>query len=570
MVNVSVPALNIEQFNQIFPFYILLDEDLRVLQAGKSLVKLIPGIQKKPLLDSFELFRPSQGITSFSQLKDFRELLILKIKTEKNILYRCQVEFLEKERNILLVGNPWFRSMDEIKENKLTLRDFAKSDPLIDLLHVLKTEEIVSNDARELLRRMKQEKIESDRLAHRMNSLFMHATEGIILTNQEGVILIANPSACNMFHYESSELVGNKIETFIPDQLKKDHENLRSDFLKNPLNRKMGEGRDLRAQRKDGSLFPVEISLSTYKQKDEIFVIAFIIDITRRKETEQNLMVQQTQLKRITNEMRELNAELEAKVEERTIILKEALQRLEQSQMELSEALDKERQLNEIKGRFVSMASHEFRTPLSTVLSSAILLSKYRKEEEQPQREKHIGKIRESVKHLNSMLEDFLSLGKLDEGKISTKNEEFDLKELILDTIYEMTQMMKEGQNIELGYTGNQIICSDKMLLKNILINLFSNALKFSEKDKNVFARCRVTDKEVDITVEDNGIGISEEDQAHLFSTFFRAKNAFNIQGTGLGLHIVKRYVDLLKGTINLESSLGRGTKINFTIPTIT
>ena len=121
----------------------------------------------------------------------------------------------------------------------------------------------------------------------------------------------------------------------------------------------------------------MEVSLSTYIQNNERYVIAFIIDITRRKETERNMILQQQQLEKVTDQMRLLNADLEIKVEQRTIILKEALQHLEKSQNELSLALDKEKQLNEIKGRFVSMASHEFRTPLSTVLSSASLIEKY-------------------------------------------------------------------------------------------------------------------------------------------------------------------------------------------------
>ena len=147
------------------------------------------------------------------------------------------------------------------------------------------------------------------------------------------------------------------------------------------------------------------------------------------------MLEQQKQLEKVSNEIRKLNADLEVKVEERTMILKEALQRLEQSQTELSEALDKEKQLNEIKSRFVSMASHEFRTPLSTVLSSASLLEKYKTTEEQAKRSRHIDKIKNSVRHLNDILEDFLSLGKLDEGKVENHACEFDLQEFIRDTI---------------------------------------------------------------------------------------------------------------------------------------
>src|SRR5205085_2284082 len=164
-----------------------------------------------------------------------------------------------------------------------------------------------------------------------------------------------------------------------------------------------------------------------YRKDKELFVIAFIVDITKRKEIEDSMIRQQKELERVSDQIRRLNAELEAKVEERTLILKEALERLEQSQSELSDALSKEKQLNEIKSRFVSMASHEFRTPLSTVLSSASLLAKYTTTEEQEKRIRHVDKIRSSVKHLNDILEDFLSLGKLDEGKVNSHITSFNL-----------------------------------------------------------------------------------------------------------------------------------------------
>jgi signal transduction histidine kinase len=262
-----------------------------------------------------------------------------------------------------------------------------------------------------------------------------------------------------------------------------------------------------------------------------------------------------------------MNTELEGKVEERTIILKEALQRLEQSQAELSEALDKERQLNEIKSRFVSMASHEFRTPLSSVLSSASLIAKYTATEQQANRDKHVNRIKESVKHLNNLLEDFLSLGKLEEGKVGAQFELFQLPETIHDTIDEVRGMVRNGQEIRYEHRGEHKVYSDRKLLKNILINLISNALKFSAENAVVEVGSAVTDNTATIEVKDKGIGIPEEDREHLFSSFFRGKNALNIQGTGLGLHIVKRYTELIGGTINLTSVLGEGTTLTVTIP---
>ncbi|MGC4038577.1 MAG: PAS domain-containing sensor histidine kinase [Chitinophagaceae bacterium] len=398
-------------------------------------------------------------------------------------------------------------------------------------------------------------------------SLFENATEGIILTDNSGDMILFNPAAERMFGYKSAEIVGKPIEQLIPEQFKASHHRLREGFYKQPSNRAMGQNRDLYGRRKDGSNLPVEVSLSYYRKEDKLYVIAFIVDITRRKEIEKNMKRQQAELERISNEIRKLNAELEMKVEERTMILKEALQKLEESQVELSESLDKEKQLNEIKSRFVSMASHEFRTPLSTVLSSASLLSRYTHTEEQDKRNKHIEKIKNSVKHLNDILEDFLSLGKLDEGKVQTQLIQLDLKESIADIIEEMKPMLKPLQQVDFGFTGKEYIFSDRKLLKNILINLISNAIKFSRDEGRITVKAAVDDQSITLKVMDNGIGIGEEDKLHLFSSFFRGGNAINIQGTGLGLHIVKRYADLLGGQVNLESQLEEGTTVTVTLP---
>ncbi|HVZ57929.1 MAG TPA: PAS domain S-box protein [Chitinophagaceae bacterium] len=400
-----------------------------------------------------------------------------------------------------------------------------------------------------------------------MSSLFENATEGIILTSGKGDIILVNPAAEKMFGYEASELIGQPIEILIPHHLKHKHVRLRDGFYKSPQNRTMGAGRDLNGTRRDGTEFPVEVSLSFYKEGNEAFVIAFIVDITHRKQIESNMLRQKIELERVTEDIRRLNTQLEAKVEDRTLILKEALQKLEHSQRELSEALDKERELNEIKSRFVSMASHEFRTPLSTVLSSASLLARYKNSEDQVHRDKHIEKIKNSVKHLNDILNDFLSVGKLDEGKVDVQPVSFDLKEFISESIEEMKGLLKKGQHIELSYRGVPEVFTDKKLVKNILINLITNASKFSEEGKPITVACDVTDEEAHIAIIDRGIGISKEDQEHLFSSFYRGANAVNIQGTGLGLHIVKRYLDLLGGEVTLQSSLNEGTSVHVTIP---
>ncbi len=400
-----------------------------------------------------------------------------------------------------------------------------------------------------------------------LTSLFEHATEGIILSDKDGRIVLANPTITKMFGYNPDELLGMSVEMLIPDRFSQQHKKLKTDYYDQPANREMGQGRDLWGKSKDGTEVPVEVSLSHYRKDGDLFVVAFIVDITKRKQIETSMLLQKRELETITNKIRQLNASLEIKVEERTQILQEALQKLEQSQQELSEALDKERQLNEIKSRFVSMASHEFRTPLSTILSSASLLSRYKGADEQDKRDKHVLRIKNSVNQLNDILEDFLSFGKLNEGKVDKLYEMVNLREIINDTLDEMRAILKPGQFFVLDCDGNCIAYTDRKLFRNILINLISNASKFSEEGRKITISGGHQQQRVEVSVADEGIGISTEDQQHLFSSFFRGANVTNIQGTGLGLHIVRRYVDLLGGEVRVKSQLGKGTAITFAIP---
>jgi len=400
-----------------------------------------------------------------------------------------------------------------------------------------------------------------------MASLFANATEGIVLANRAGEIVLVNPCAEKMFGFTKEEMIGQKIEILLPDAVRMKHVEHRESFHKNPVNRSMGAGRDLFAKRKDGSVFPVEISLSHYNLEGQVYVIAFVIDITIRKHNEDIQRMQREELQRVSNEIKKLNAELEQKVQDRTMMLRETLAQLETSKEELEQALEREKELSDLKSRFVSTVSHEFRTPLAAVLSSASLIGKYVKEEEQEKREKHIGRIKESIKHLNDMLEDLLSLGKLEEGLVEAKLQSFNCIEFMGDFIAEMKAIAKSGQQITFVHSGGNDVVSDRRLLRNILLNLVSNAIKFSPENSLIEISCVNKNEELAVSVKDSGIGISEEDKQHLFERFFRARNAQNIQGTGLGLHIVSKYLELLNGKINLQSEVDKGTTFTITIP---
>jgi len=171
---------------------------------------------------------------------------------------------------------------------------------------------------------------------------------------------------------------------------------------------------------------------------------------------------------------------------------------------------------------------------------------------------------------MKSILEDFLSLGKLEEGLIKTNVEELSADQLsyeIKNIVTEMESLCKKGQHISVTQSVKTSVHVDKMLFKNILINLISNAIKFSSENAVIEIDSELAEEYLQVSVKDNGIGISEEDQQHLFGRFFRAKNAVNIQGTGLGLHIISKYLELMNGDIDIKSKLNEGSVFTFTIP---
>lgn len=383
--------------------------------------------------------------------------------------------------------------------------------------------------------------------SNHFEALFNYATMGILITDRNGKITAINPFALKEFGYEEDELMGKKIETLIPFRYHNTHEDHRNRYFEKPQTRPMGVGMDLYALRKDGSEFPVEVSLGNFEHHGEKFVIAFISNIAVRKKSESEII--------------KLNDELEYTVQQRTLELTNAMHQLESSKEELSKALEKEKELGELKSRFVSMASHEFRTPLSTVLSSSYLIQKYVNAEDQPKREKHLERIVSSVNMLTSILNDFLSLGRIEEGKIQVRMTEFDIEENIKAIVTEIKDSLKKNQQIHYQHHGDRYVVLDSNLLKHIILNLISNASKFSPENKNIEINTELQHRILKLSVKDYGMGISSEDQKHLMERFFRGSNVANIQGTGLGLHIISKYAELMNGVVECKSELNKGTE---------
>ena len=231
-------------------------------------------------------------------------------------------------------------------------------------------------------------------------------------------------------------------------------------------------------------------------------------------------------------------------------------------------ALQKANELNELKSRFISMTSHEFRTPLTTILSSVELIVRYFKKQETEKFEKHVKKIKGSVNNLTELLDYFLSVEKLEEGRVELESSEFDIVKLFSDQIHEMSDNTKEGQQILFQTNASELLVKlDKKIVRTILQNLLSNAIKYSGENTSIQVNFKRSDKNILLTVADQGIGIPENEQIHLFERFYRAKNATNIQGTGLGLNIIKKYIELMKGEITFISEQNLGSKFIVEIP---
>ncbi|MEO1050828.1 MAG: PAS domain-containing sensor histidine kinase [Bacteroidota bacterium] len=363
-------------------------------------------------------------------------------------------------------------------------------------------------------------------------ALFDHATVGIIVVDQDGYIVLANPITQRLFGYENHELEGQKVEVLIPQKFRDGHVGFRTHYNRNPRPREMGSGQDLYAAKKDGTIFPVEISLSSYEIVDDRVMVAFITDITQQKNYTQRLQKQ---------------------VDERT--------------EQLESALKNEKALSELKSKFISIASHEFRTPLSTILSSASLIDKYIDKGDIEAQKKHIGRIRSSVKNLNGILTDFLSLEKLEEGMVVNNPAPLLLGNFLNEIIEELEGTLKTGQTILVSKDiDTDEVCMDRNLLRAVLTNLISNASKYSAQEKKIELIIKQSET-LEIVVKDYGIGIPENDQKNIFSRFFRASNVSGIKGTGLGLNIIKRYVEIMDGVISFESHYNEGSTFFVRVP---
>jgi len=380
-----------------------------------------------------------------------------------------------------------------------------------------------------------------------LKAIIENAIDGIITIDERGQIESINPAACKLFQYIPEEVIGRNIMMLMPEPYKGEHDGYLNRYQHTGEPHIIGIGREVTGLKKDGTTFPFRLAVSQVQFSGRKIYTGFIHDLSREKEAEEQL--------------REYAAHLEEEVEKRTIWLKETVAALEEAKEEVSQSLEKEKELGQLKSRFVSMASHEFRTPLSAIQLSASLIDKYAQPFDNPNIGKHVKRIKNAVGNLTTILNDFLSLEKLEAGKVEPSFASFDVVKLSEEITEEMQVIAKENQNIIYQHTGTTSnIHLDGNLLKNCIINLIGNAIKYSGENTFIEFNTEVTENDCIVTIKDNGIGIPEADQKHLFEAFFRAHNTGNIPGTGLGLNIVGRYVNLMNGKIDFQSNVNKGT----------
>lgn len=331
-------------------------------------------------------------------------------------------------------------------------------------------------------------------------AIFKYVRDAIVVTDQTGNIRMANPAAGEMFGYPPGELLDQNIGILLAANNNDDAAFLFSEQVKK-----------LEGQTKDGLILPLQISVSDFIYARQNLQVCTFHDLKHEKETEL--------------------------------------------------FLSREKSLNQVKTRLVSMASHEFRSPLSRIQLSASLIQRYFQRMDQGKIMDHLRKIKSAVDDMTDTLNDFLSIERIEAGNMQPDYRPFDVRILAEELTDEIRLQAKEGAMILHRHLGEQSVVNlDRTMLRHCIANLLSNALKYSYDTVNIELETKISNRKFTVSVRDHGIGIPPSDQPKLFEAFFRAGNTTGIPGTGLGLNIVKTYVVLMSGAISCKSREGEGT----------
>jgi PAS domain S-box-containing protein len=373
------------------------------------------------------------------------------------------------------------------------------------------------------------------RAERRLRELLEAAPDAIIEVDREGRILTLNAATERLFGYSREELLNQPVEMLVPENLRPVHAGYRGNYEAQPVRRPMGMGLDLHGRHKDGSAFPVEISLSPVKSDEGFRVTAIIRDVTERKQAEERLQAIQT---KYTRELELRNQEIE--------------------------------KANRHKSAFLTNMSHELRTPLHTVIGFSELLAEETKGPLNDDQKRFLNHIRKDSQHLLALINEVLDLSKIEAGKVQLRRETLDVAAVLEDALSSIRpQGLEKSLEIATHVDGPVLVDGDRLRMKQIFYNLLSNAVKFTPAGGRVEVVAEVADGFAQVSVSDTGIGVAPDEQASIFEAFHQAGAAAGgmREGTGLGLPITRRLVEEHGGRIWLESEPGRGSRFIFTIP---
>lgn len=385
-------------------------------------------------------------------------------------------------------------------------------------------------------------------------------SESMLVVNKDQEIVSVNTPLLELFDYSRDDLIGTSLHILLPKQAREGHHKQVSGFLAQSSARTMAQGRQLYGCKRSGDYFPIEVGLKPFTYEGKEYVLGLVRDTS----------VQVEQVQR----MHDINVRLEEMVSARTLELNDTINALKRevglrkaAEEQANKALKQERELNELKTKFLSLVSHEFKTPLSTILSSATLIGRYTESQQQPRRQHHIETISEKVKYLDGILNDFLSLERLETGKVTYNMDFFDPCATVDRVLTQCKNQLKSGQRYDLEMPENVSVYSDEKILALALTNLVQNAIKYAPENSEITVRILHNEEHLIFSVTDKGIGIPKGEQKFIFDRYFRAENALTLQGTGIGLNIAKSHLNQLGGDLTFESEEGAGSIFVITIP---
>jgi PAS domain S-box-containing protein len=519
-----------ELFAAAFPFHVAIDRSFAIRQFGKSLGPLCHGLTEGcRFFDIFQIQRPGI-LANFEALLDaLDELFVLEVRAT-HVKLRGQMVLVPASSMVLFLGSPWVTDPTEIGQLGLSLRSFALHDATVDLLMVMQAQNAAFQDTRRLADRLQAEaearRATGEHLQEREETLqtFLEsASEAIVMVSENGLIDRVNARTVSMFGYSREELLGQPIERLVPRHFAESHVQHRTDFLQYPRNRPMGTSMDLVAQRKDGVVFPVDISLSYVRTGHGLLAVGFIADLTERKRIEEALAT----------------------------------------------ARDQAIEASRLKSEFLATMSHEIRTPMNSILGLADLLLESGLNEEQA---KLAGLVSGAGRALLGILNDILDNSKIEAGKLQLELVDFNLRSEV-DLVVTLLATKASEKDVDLLSNVDPSlphhVRGDAGRLRQVLMNLLSNAVKFTQRGGVTLSVSVEGPGLVRFEVQDTGIGLSEEAKARLFLPFSQGDRSIarKYGGTGLGLAISAKLVELMGGTIGVRSVEGHGSTFWFVVP---